>query len=146
MAHPEGELATARACNELSCPMILSSNSNTLIEEVAKCNPNEDKYFQIYVSKVLEVNLDIWKRVKDAGYKGFVLTCDTQLLGKRERDVRNKFTMPSHLTIANYDKYSADTGAGDITSSAADSKQSTGSALADFMNTHKDNQFGWEII
>lgn len=75
------------------------------------------------------------------GFHGFAITCDTQLLGKRRLDVHNKFGLPSHLSIANYDKYG--TG-GDIDNT--DGKKPAGSALAAFMNNHKENKFSWEVL
>jgi len=43
------------------------------------------------MSKVPEVNEDLWKRVRESGVKIMFLTTDTQLLGKRESDMRNGF-------------------------------------------------------
>ena len=86
----------------------------------------------------------MWNRVRNSGYQGFVLTCDTQLFGKRPRDVHNKFMLPYHLSISNYDKYKG-TGAEDIRAYNK-TNQSNASALADFMDLHKDNKFSWEII
>jgi (S)-2-hydroxy-acid oxidase len=91
MAHPDGEAATARAANTSATPFMLSSWSNTPLEVVANECPNSLKMFQIYMSKVPEVNEDLWKRVRESGYKIMFLTTDTQLLGKREQDMRNGF-------------------------------------------------------
>ena len=92
MATAEGELATARAANAyLNTPIKLSSWATTPLEDVASQAPDSLKFFQIYLSKVPEVNKDLWTRVKNAGYKALHLTIDTQILGKRENDVRNGF-------------------------------------------------------
>ena len=45
LAHPDAEMATAKAAKELACPMILSTNSNTLLEDIAKVNPNSPKLY-----------------------------------------------------------------------------------------------------
>jgi len=105
MAHFDGEEAVARAGQKDGTPLVLSSNSNTTIEKFAENNQDSPKFYQIYMSRSKDVNIDIWDRVKRAGFKGFALTCDTQLLGKRYQDVRNKFNLPHHLSIANYEKY-----------------------------------------
>lgn len=95
MATAEGELATARAANSyLNTPFKLSSWSTTALEDVAAQAPDSLKFFQIYLSKVAEVNKDLWTRVRNAGYKALHLTIDTQILGKRENDVRNGFQLP----------------------------------------------------
>jgi isopentenyl diphosphate isomerase/L-lactate dehydrogenase-like FMN-dependent dehydrogenase len=51
------------------------------------------------LSKVPEVNADIWARVKASGFKALALTTDTQLLGKRLEDTRNGFQLPHHLKM-----------------------------------------------
>ena len=60
---------------------------------------------QIYLSQFPHVNKDIWKRAKDAGFKALCLTTDTQIVGKRERDVRLNFTIPKHLSVSILEKY-----------------------------------------
>ena len=57
MAHPDGELATARAANAYNATTLkLSSWSTTTLEEVAAQAPDSLKVFQIYLSKIPEVN------------------------------------------------------------------------------------------
>ena len=78
MAHPEGELATARAANAYhGTTLKLSSWSTTPLEDVAAAAPDSLKFFQIYLSKIPEVNLDLFERVRNAGYKALHLTVDT---------------------------------------------------------------------
>jgi hypothetical protein len=48
-AHPEGEVATARAISAADTIMILSSSSNCTMEEVAAAGPGV-RFFQLYVS------------------------------------------------------------------------------------------------
>lgn len=45
MAHPEGEVATAKAANTSSTPVMLSNWANTQIEEFASSCPNSLKMF-----------------------------------------------------------------------------------------------------
>ena len=95
----------------------------------------------MYLSKIPEVNLDIYQRIKKAGYKAIHFTTDTQVLGKRENDVRNGFQLPQGLTMANYDKYKNTHGQNaDVKSSGKDS------GLAEFVKNHKEQNIGWEII
>lgn len=106
MAHPLGEIATSRAAESTNkTPLLLSSWATTDVDEVNQAAPNCYKMFQIYMSKVKEVNLDVWQKVKQNGFKVMCLTTDTQHLGKRESDVRNRFQLPNHLTLAVYEKY-----------------------------------------
>jgi len=78
MADPEGEVATARACNNMhKTPMVLSSWANSTNEEIGAAAPDITKIYQIYLSKVPEVNQDLWKRLRRSGFTALALTCDT---------------------------------------------------------------------
>ncbi len=101
MAHPEGELATARASGRQHTLMTLSSWSTTSVEDVAAASPGA-KWFQLYVYKDRELTADLAKRAERAGYKALAITVDTPVLGRREADVRNRFKLPNHLTMANF--------------------------------------------
>jgi isopentenyl diphosphate isomerase/L-lactate dehydrogenase-like FMN-dependent dehydrogenase len=46
--------------------------------------------------------MDLIKRAERAGYKAFAVTVDTPQLGRREADIRNKFSVPAHLTMGNF--------------------------------------------
>ena len=142
MAHQDGELATARAANAYNATTLkLSSWSTTTLEEVAAQAPDSLKFFQIYLSKIPEVNQDLFDRVRGAGYKALHLTIDTQILGKRENDVRNNFQLPQGLGLANYAKYQKSHGEeSNLKSSGKDS------ALAEYVKNHKDANLGWDVI
>ena len=100
MAHHEGEVATAQAANNVKqTPLLLSSWATSSIEEVARGAPDCVKLFQIYMSKSETVNEDLWRRCRENGYKAMCLTTDTQLLGKRDSDVRVRFELPGHLDL-----------------------------------------------
>ena len=100
MAHPDGEIGTARAAGALRMGMILSSLSNSTIEEVRQATA-APLWFQLYIFKDRGVTKALVERVEQAGCEALVLTVDTPLLGRRERDVREEFQLPSHLSIAN---------------------------------------------
>ena len=61
--------------------------------------------FKIYMSKSETVNADLWRRCRENGFKAMCLTTDTQLLGKRDNDVRLRFNLPAHLDLANLAPY-----------------------------------------
>ena len=78
MAHPDGEIATAKAAEAFyQTALSLSNWATTANEEFGKAAPNCLKMFQIYMSKREEVNKDLWKRVKDSGFTAMLLTTDT---------------------------------------------------------------------
>jgi isopentenyl diphosphate isomerase/L-lactate dehydrogenase-like FMN-dependent dehydrogenase len=41
-------------------------------------------------------------RAERAGYTALILTVDLPVQGQREPDIRNSFTIPSHLNLANF--------------------------------------------
>ena len=117
LAHPDGELATGRAAVKAKTIMTLSSLSTTTIEEVAEAT-NKTFWFQLYINKQREYTRDLVARAESAGAKALVVTVDTPLWGRRERDVRNGFHLPPGLSAINLVKYQQDgiakgqTGAG----------------------------------
>ncbi|XP_072546434.1 2-Hydroxyacid oxidase 1 [Salminus brasiliensis] len=103
MAHPDGETATARACLSSGTGMMLSSWATSTIEEVAEAAPGGLRWMQLYIYKDRALTHSLVKRAEEAGYKGIFVTVDTPYLGKRRDDVRNRFKLPSHLRMANFE-------------------------------------------
>jgi 4-hydroxymandelate oxidase len=106
MAHPDGELATARAAAAASTVMVLSTLATTTLEEVAtaydaKRGEAGGRWFQLYVYRDRGVTRTLVERAEAAGYDALVLTVDTPYLGRRLRDVRNGFALPEGLAVAN---------------------------------------------
>ncbi|CAM6129438.1 unnamed protein product [Calypogeia fissa] len=102
MAHPEGELATARAVAAQDTIMTLSSWATSSVEEVASTGPGI-RFFQLYVYKDRNVVQQLVRRAEAAGFKAIALTVDTPILGRREADIKNKFSLPPHLTLKNFE-------------------------------------------
>jgi 4-hydroxymandelate oxidase len=100
MAHPDGELATVRAAGTAGTPMILSSLANTAVEEVLAA-ARAPVWFQLYVYRDRQVTIDLVRRVEAAGCSALVVTVDAPLWGRREADVRNRFQLPSGLSVKN---------------------------------------------
>ncbi|GLT53112.1 hypothetical protein SLA2020_264060 [Shorea laevis] len=93
LAHPEGEVATARAAAACNTIMVLSFMSTCTVEEVAS-SCNAIRFFQLYVYKRRDVSAQLIQRAERNGYKGIVLTVDTPRLGRREADIKNKMVAP----------------------------------------------------
>ena len=100
LAHPEGDLATVKAAGSARTVMTLATLSTSSIEE-AMAVATGPVWFQLYVFKDRAITASLIKRAEDAGCKAIVLTVDVPILGKRERDVRNRFTLPEHLSVKN---------------------------------------------
>ena len=101
LAHPEGELATARAAATAGTIMTLSTMASASIEEVAAASDGP-KWFQLYVHRDREVSKRMVQRSEVAGYKAICLTVDVPRLGRRERDFRNRLEYPPGVAHRNY--------------------------------------------
>ncbi|MGF1486677.1 MAG: alpha-hydroxy acid oxidase [Prochloraceae cyanobacterium] len=99
LATPSGELATARAAVKLDIAMVLSTLSTKSLEEVASVG--KKLWFQLYVHRDRELTRILVERAEKAGYQALCLTVDAPILGIRDCDRRNQFTLPPHLQIAN---------------------------------------------
>lgn len=102
LAHPDGELATARAAARAGTIMVLSTFSTVSLEDVAR-EAAAPRWFQLYVHKDRGLTRNLVERAHAAGYRALVLTVDVPVLGRRERDIRNGFVLPSDLRVANFD-------------------------------------------
>jgi isopentenyl diphosphate isomerase/L-lactate dehydrogenase-like FMN-dependent dehydrogenase len=100
LACAHGECATARAAARAGTIMVMSTLSNTVIEEVAAA-ADGPKWFQLYIYKDRGATMDLVRRAEESGCRALVLTVDTAVWGRREADVRNNFTLPDGLTVAN---------------------------------------------
>ena len=59
----------------------------------------------MYVPKTEEFAIDLFKRIEESGFHAVAITADANIMGKRERDIRNRFSKPPHVTFANLAKY-----------------------------------------
>jgi L-lactate dehydrogenase (cytochrome) len=96
IASPGGELDVARAAARAELPYTLSTMGTRSIEEVAAVSSGR-KWFQVYVWRDRGMMKEMLARAAAAGYEAIVITVDTAVLGRRERDVRHGFTLPPRL-------------------------------------------------
>ena len=94
LAHPDGELAMARAAAAAGVPIIVSTTSSWSLEEVAAAAPEATRWFQLYVQAAPGVTRTLVDRAAAAGYGAIVVTVDLPVLGYRERDRRSGFELP----------------------------------------------------
>jgi 4-hydroxymandelate oxidase len=102
IAHPDGELATARAASTAGTVMVASINSSYGMEEIAAASDGP-KWLQFYIyGGDLEKSVPLLRRAEAAGYGAIVLTVDRPVFGNRERDLRNDFSLPPGIRAANF--------------------------------------------
>ena len=96
--HPkEGELAVARAAQKAGIAYSASTLASQKLADISAAAPGVPKIIQIYVWKDRGIVKELLDRAKEAGFTGCVLTVDTIVAGARERDPRNRFTVPPRL-------------------------------------------------
>src|SRR5262245_27108295 len=100
LAHKDGELASVRGAGDAGTLFILSTLSNTAVEDVVAAAAGP-VWFQLCVYKDRGASEALVRRVEAAGERALVLTVDAPLLGRRERDVKNRFVLPAGLGIEN---------------------------------------------
>jgi 4-hydroxymandelate oxidase len=93
LAHPDGEVATARGAAAAGALMTLSTISSRPMEEVAAAAAGSQRWFQLYDPTDREAARALVQRAADAGYSALVLTVDLPMPGNRERDRRNEFAL-----------------------------------------------------
>lgn len=98
MVTPAGELDVARAADRAGLPYTLSSLSTRSIEEVRSVSGG-DLWFQVYVWRDKGLLLNMLERAAKANYSTIVITVDTAVLGRRERDIARGFTLPPKLGL-----------------------------------------------
>lgn len=98
IADSQGELSVARVAAHNQLPYCLSTLSTRSIEEVAAVSGGP-KWFQVYVWRDKKMLHDMLQRAAEHHYDAIMLTVDTAVLGKRERDVRRGFTLPPTLGV-----------------------------------------------
>ncbi len=87
LAHPEADLAVARAAAEAGVPMIFSSQASVAMETCAAAMGGGPRWFQLYWSKNDELVESFVRRAEACGCEAIVVTLDTTLLGWRARDL-----------------------------------------------------------
>ena len=98
VAHPDGEVGMARAAQAAGTIMCLSTLATATPAEVAATGAL--RWFQLYVFRDEGLTRELVAQARDSGFTALVLTVDTPVLGRRERDHRTGFTIPPEITVA----------------------------------------------
>lgn len=105
LAHPDGELATARAAGAAGVPFIRSMYSGRSLKQVgaAAADAGAVWWQQLYCHRDRSAAERIIRLAEDEGTAALVLTVDTPHLGRRLRDLRNGFRLPPGIAPADFD-------------------------------------------
>ena len=88
LAHPDGELAIARAAADAGLVQMLSTTSSTPVDEVAR-ETEAPKWFQLYCDRTVEGTDERIKRAADTGFEAIAITVDSPVFGMRYKGVAN---------------------------------------------------------
>ncbi|WP_372659901.1 alpha-hydroxy-acid oxidizing protein [Hydrogenophaga sp.] len=99
LAHPHGEIATALAANAQEAGLVLSTQSSTPLEEVARvarhgAGATAPLWFQLYWQGDRGFTCALLERAEAAGYEALVLTVDAPVQGVRDQERRTGFKLP----------------------------------------------------
>ena len=93
LAHPDGECALTRAAGSAGVVQMCPTLGSCTIEEMAAARADVGspaQWFQLYVNANRATTLALIRRAEAAGMKALCITVDAPVLGRRERDMRNK--------------------------------------------------------
>ena len=96
LAHPDGEIATARAASRAGTIMVVSTTAHDILEDIASAG-DQPTWWQLYVYTERAITVETLHRVHAAGYAAICFTVDFPVAGLRHRDTRNAFEMPFGL-------------------------------------------------
>jgi L-lactate dehydrogenase (cytochrome) len=103
LAHPDGDLASARAAAELGLTYVHSTQGAYKMEDVAEANGDGSRWYQLYWPTDDELVASFLHRAAAAGYTHLVITLDTTLLGWRPLDLDIGYSpFLENKGIANY--------------------------------------------
>lgn len=110
MAHPDGELAVARATAAAGTIMCVPTFATATPAEIAAEAPGATRWYQLYWHPDRGVTRSILDQAREAGYAAVVFTVDLPKLGRRERDLRTGFTLASDYRMGVYGSEFGDLG------------------------------------
>lgn len=102
MFHHEGELAVARAARHAGIPYGISTLATAAVEDVA-AQTDTPLWLQLYVWGDRGETKEAVARARAAGFHALLLSIDTSVRSKREREKRAGLDLPEpHLTVRTF--------------------------------------------
>jgi isopentenyl diphosphate isomerase/L-lactate dehydrogenase-like FMN-dependent dehydrogenase len=98
---PNGECETAKAAHAAGTAFCLSHGSTCTMEELSTTDATP-RWMQVFIYKDRSFTEEFCRRADAAGFDALVLTIDNQIPSKRERDLRNGFSIPPNFGLIGY--------------------------------------------
>jgi 4-hydroxymandelate oxidase len=99
LAHPEAEIATARAAAATGSIVSVSTFANTSIPVLAQAAPGAGRWFQLYVFKDRGISRELVAQAAAHGFEALVITVDLPVVGVRERELRWPVEVEHHAEM-----------------------------------------------
>jgi 4-hydroxymandelate oxidase len=95
--HADGELGTSRGAGAAGAPYVVSTNTTTPIEDIARV-AKAPLWFQLYIQTDRGFTKEVVQRAEAAGCEALCLTVDAPTGGPRNRQQKAKFKLPPNLS------------------------------------------------
>ncbi|KAL2112895.1 hypothetical protein VUR80DRAFT_6174 [Thermomyces stellatus] len=93
LGHPEGEVLLTRASRKHNVIQMIPTLASCSFDEIMDAAEGDQvQWMQLYVNKDREITRRIVQHAEKRGCKGLFITVDAPQLGRREKDMRTKFT------------------------------------------------------
>ncbi len=101
LVHADAEFGAIKGLARANVLFTLSCLSSRTLEDVAQ-QATGPLWFQLYQQDDDGITRELVQRAAAAGYKAIVQTVDADVAGNREANLRNQFTSPPSLALANF--------------------------------------------
>ncbi|KAI0691914.1 FMN-dependent dehydrogenase-domain-containing protein [Cytidiella melzeri] len=92
LGHPDGELNLTRAAAKHGVIQMIPTLASCSFDElVSAAKPGQVQFLQLYVNKERHITEKFVRHAEESGIKGLFITVDAPQLGRREKDMRQKF-------------------------------------------------------
>ncbi len=93
LGHPEGEVVLTRSAHKHNVVQMIPTLASCAFDEIVDAaGPGQVQWLQLYVNKDRAITQRIVQHAERRGCKGLFITVDAPQLGRREKDMRTKFT------------------------------------------------------
>ncbi|KAL3462445.1 FMN-dependent dehydrogenase-domain-containing protein [Aspergillus heterothallicus] len=93
LGHPEGEVVLTRAAHDHDVIQMIPTLASCSFDEIIDARKGDQvQWLQLYVNKDRAITKRIIEHAEARGCKGLFITVDAPQLGRREKDMRSKFS------------------------------------------------------
>ncbi|KAJ9207641.1 hypothetical protein DTO166G4_4729 [Paecilomyces variotii] len=93
LGHPEGETVLTKGAHKHNVIQMIPTLASCSFDEIVDARqPDQTQWLQLYVNKDRAITKRIVEHAEARGCKGLFITVDAPQLGRREKDMRSKFS------------------------------------------------------